>query len=163
MVWLNTPALMKGYFKRQDLTNAAIQQGWFKTGDIGMLDDRGRLFLRGRERDEINKGGFKVFPADIDEVVEQNSTTSDVCTFGFEDDFYGENVGMALVLEDTSEQSIRGLHEWISRHLAQHKHPERWYLLDEIPRTSRGKVNRDSVMKACMKQAPLDLRVLLRG
>ena len=163
MVWLNTPALMKGYFKRQDLTNAAIQQGWFKTGDIGMLDDRGRLFLRGRERDEINKGGFKVFPADIDEVVEQYSITSEVCTFGFEDDFYGENVGMALVLEDTSEQSIRGLHEWISSHLAQHKHPERWYLLDEIPRTSRGKVNRDSVMKACMKQAPLDLRVLLRG
>lgn len=163
MVWLNTPTLMKGYFKRQDLTNDAILQGWFKTGDIGMLDDRGRLFLKGRERDEINKGGFKVFPADIDEVAEQYSTTLDVCAFGFEDDFYGENVGIALVLDDTSEQSIRGLHEWISSHLAQHKLPERWYLLDEIPRTSRGKVNRDSVMKACMKQEPLDLRVLLRG
>ena len=163
MIWLNTPALMKGYFKRQDLTDTAVQQGWFKTGDIGMLDDRGRLFLKGRERDEINKGGFKVFPADIDEIVEQYSNTSDVCTFGFEDDYYGENVGMAVVLEDPGEQSIRGLHKWISNHLAQHKHPERWYLLDEIPRTSRGKVNRDSVMKVCMKQTPLDLRGLLRG
>ena len=163
MIWLNTPALMKGYFKRQDLTDTAVQQGWFKTGDIGMLDDRGRLFLKGRERDEINKGGFKVFPADIDEIVEQYSNTSDVCTFGFEDDYYGENVGMAVVLEDPGEQSIRGLHKWISNHLAQHKHPERWYLLDEIPRTSRGKINRDSVMKVCMKQTPLDLRGLLRG
>jgi len=163
MVWLHTPALMKGYFKRQDLTDAAIHQGWFKTGDIGMVDDRGRLFLKGRERDEINKGGFKVFPADIDEIVEQFSSTSDVCTFGFEDDFYGENVGMALVLSNTSEQTICSLYEWIRSHLAQHKHPERWYLLDEIPRTSRGKINRDSVMQECMKQSPLNLRDLLRG
>lgn len=99
MVWLQTPALMKGYFQRPDLTAAAVVNGWFMTGDIGLMDARGRLFLKGRERDEINKGGMKIFPADIDEVVEQFTATQDVCTFGFEDDFYGENVGLAIVLK----------------------------------------------------------------
>jgi long-chain acyl-CoA synthetase len=163
MVWLSTPALMKGYFQRQDLTDAAVHQGWFMTGDIGLKDDRGRLFLRGRERDEINKGGLKVFPADVDEVVEQFSATLDVCTFGFEDEFYGENVGLAIVLDDSSEQSILGLFDWISTHLAEHKLPVQWYLLEEIPRTSRGKINRDSVRRACQATSPLNLRALLRN
>ena len=161
MVWLQTPALMKGYFQRPDLTDAAIRGGWFMTGDIGLIDERGRLFLKGRERDEINKGGLKVFPADIDEVVEQYSATRDVCTFGFEDDFYGENVGLAVVLEDRSDESIVGLNDWLRVHLAEHKHPARWYLLDEIPRTSRGKVNRDTVRSACESVTPLNLRELL--
>lgn len=161
MVWLHTPALMKGYFQRQDLTDAAVQGGWFMTGDIGFFDDRGRLFLKGRERDEINKGGMKVFPADIDEVVEQYPQTVDVCTFGFEDDFYGENVGLAVVLKDTGDETATGLHHWLGEHLAQHKHPARWYFLDEIPRTSRGKINRESVRRACMDKKPVDLRQLL--
>jgi len=163
MVWLQTPALMKGYFGRPDLTEAAIHGGWFMTGDIGFLDDRGRLFLKGRERDEINKGGMKVFPADVDEVVEQYPVTRDVCTFGFEDDFYGENVGLAVVLDDTSDRSIAGLHQWLDVRLAQHKHPVKWYLLDEIPRTSRGKINRETVAASCAGLEPVDLRAILNA
>jgi len=158
MVWLQTPALMKGYFERQDLTEAAVRSGWFMTGDIGLVDDRGRLFLKGRERDEINKGGIKIFPADIDEVVEQFEATRDACAFGFEDDFYGENVGLAVVLADRREVAMPGLYRWVREHLAEHKCPERWYVLDEIPRTSRGKVNRDSVRERCMSLTPFDLR-----
>jgi len=163
MVWLQTPALMKGYFGRPDLTEAAVLGGWFMTGDIGFIDDRGRLFLKGRERDEINKGGMKVFPADVDEVVEQYAATRDVCTFGFEDDFYGENVGLALVLHDTSDPTIAGLHQWLGTRLAEHKHPVKWYLLDEIPRTSRGKINRETVSASCEGLEPVDLRAILSG
>jgi len=160
LVWLQTPALMKGYFERQDLTDEAVRSGWFMTGDIGLVDDRGRLFLKGRERDEINKGGMKIFPADIDEVVEQFDAVQDVCTFGFEDDFYGENVGLAVVLTDRSDEFLLGLYRWVRERLAEHKHPVRWYVLDEIPRTSRGKINRDSVRDRCLSLAPLDLRQL---
>jgi long-chain acyl-CoA synthetase len=64
-------ALMKGLFQRDDLTALAVSEGWFLTGDIGFIDERGRLVLRGRERDEINKGGMKIYPADIDTVVER--------------------------------------------------------------------------------------------
>jgi len=162
MIWLNTPALMKGYFQRQDLTDAVVSKGWFMTGDIGMFDDKGQLFLKGRERDEINKGGMKIYPADIDEVVEQFAVTQDVCTFRIEDDLYGENVAIAVVLKDKSAESIGNLYAWIEARLAQHKLPVRWYLLDEIPRTSRGKINRDSVMQSCMSETPLDLHSLLR-
>jgi acyl-CoA synthetase (AMP-forming)/AMP-acid ligase II len=161
MVWLHTPALMKGYFQRQDLTDAAVRQGWFMTGDIGLLDDRGRLYLKGRERDEINKGGMKIFPADIDEIVEQFTAVNDVCSFGFADDFYGENVGLAVVLKNQDDETVLGLHRWLGQHLAKHKHPARWYLLEEIPRTSRGKINRESVSKACETLSPLDLRRIL--
>ncbi len=162
MVWLHTPALMKGYFQRQDLTDAAVRQGWFMTGDIGLLDDRGRLFLKGRERDEINKGGMKIFPADIDEAVEQFSAVKDVCSFGYADDFYGENVGLAVVLDNRDERTVFGLYQWVADHLAKHKHPERWFLLDEIPRTSRGKINRESVRQACETITPVNMRELVK-
>ena len=109
-VWLNTPALMKGYFGRDDLTIKAVRDGWFMTGDIGLLDDRGRLLLRGRERDEINKGGMKIYPSDIDSVVERFERAKDVCTFALDDPIYGQAVGMAIVLADKQDETIRALH-----------------------------------------------------
>jgi len=160
-VWLNTPALMKGYFRRDDLTAETVVDGWFLTGDIGFLDDRGRLVLRGRERDEINKGGMKIFPTDIDAVVERFESTTDVCTFALDDPIYGQNVGMAVVLADRSEESIRALHGWMKTHLAEAKMPVRWWMVDAIPRTSRGKINRDAVKAACQSLPQLDLPTIL--
>jgi acyl-CoA synthetase (AMP-forming)/AMP-acid ligase II len=160
-VWLNTPALMKGYFRRDDLTRQAVVAGWFLTGDIGFLDDCGRLVLLGRERDEINKGGMKVFPSDIDAVVERFEYATDVCTFALDDPLYGQNVGMAVVLADQSDEVIRALHQWMKVHLAEPKMPVRWWVIDTIPRTSRGKLNRDAVKATCQNQPPLDLPGIL--
>jgi oxalate---CoA ligase len=160
-VWLNTPALMKGYFQRDDLTAKAVIDGWFFTGDIGVLDARGRLSLRGRERDEINKGGMKIYPADVDAVVERFDKASDVCTFAIEDAMYGQIVGMAVVLADTRDDTVRALHAWMQRHLAEPKMPSRWWAVAEIPRTSRGKINREAVRDACAAQTPLDMVGLL--
>jgi acyl-CoA synthetase (AMP-forming)/AMP-acid ligase II len=162
MIWLMTPALMTGYFKRKDLTDAVVSGGWFRTGDIGLIDDRGRLILKGRERDEINKGGMKVYPADVDEIVQQYDATEDVCVFAVPDELYGEQVAMAVVLKNAGSADVRGLHKWINDHLAQHKQPARWYLIDEIPRTSRGKINRDTVAKTCQSLEALDLNECLQ-
>jgi acyl-CoA synthetase (AMP-forming)/AMP-acid ligase II len=162
-VWLNTPALMKGYFQRDDLTDKAVANGWFMTGDIGFMDERNRLFLRGRERDEINKGGMKIYPSDIDAVVERSEQASDVCAFPLDDPIYGQSVGMAVVLQDRQEQTIRHLHDWMKSHLAEHKLPSRWWVMETIPRTSRGKVNRDAVKAACEQQPALDLPSILSG
>jgi acyl-CoA synthetase (AMP-forming)/AMP-acid ligase II len=160
-VWLNTPALMKGYFRRDDLTARAVVDGWFMTGDIGVIDGQGRLLLRGRERDEINKGGMKIYPTDIDAVVERYPAASDVCAFALDDAIYGQSVGMAVVLNNTSDETVRGLHVWMKSHLAEHKMPSRWWAIDTIPRTSRGKINRDAVKAACEKQPALDLPSIL--
>jgi acyl-CoA synthetase (AMP-forming)/AMP-acid ligase II len=73
----------------------------------------------------------------------------------------GENIGLAVVLDDSSDRSVLGFNDWIRAHLAEHKHPARWYLLDEIPRTSRGKINRDTVRQACLPATPLNLREVL--
>ncbi len=156
-VWLNTPALMKGYFQRDDLTMQAVIDGWFFTGDIGVIDQRGQLLLRGRERDEINKGGMKIYPADIDAVVERFELASDVCTFALDDDIYGQVVGMAVVLNDQQDGTVRALHAWMKKHLAEPKMPVRWWVVGEIPRTSRGKINREAVRAACADKPALDL------
>ena len=159
-VWVSTPALMRGYLDRDDLTSRVVANGWFVTGDIGTLDDRGLLFLRGREREEINKGGLKVYPADIDHVIELFPAIADVCAFAFEDPLLGEDVGVAIVLRDDAAGTLGQLHAWTVERLAKHQVPRRWYVLAEIPRTSRGKVNRATVAAQCKDEMPLDIAAL---
>jgi acyl-CoA synthetase (AMP-forming)/AMP-acid ligase II len=154
-IWVQTPALMKGYLDREDLTAAVVADGWLATGDIGLIDDRGYLYLRGREREEINKGGMKVYPGDVDAVIERFPQTLDVCTFALDDALLGEDVGVAVVLERHDETTLASLAAWTNEHLAAHQRPKTWYRLDEIPRTSRGKVNRRNVADACKGRAPL--------
>jgi acyl-CoA synthetase (AMP-forming)/AMP-acid ligase II len=161
-VWINTPALMQGYLGRDDLTAGVVSQGWFLTGDIGLIDERGYLLLRGREREEINKGGMKVYPGDVDAVAERFEQTVDVCTFAIEDPLLGENVGMAFVLKNPDEENLRTFVRHLHGYLGKHQMPQRFYLVDEIPRTSRGKVNRSVVAQKCGTLDPLDMRRLLR-
>jgi len=149
---------MKGYLDREDLTRGVVNHGWFVTGDIGVLED-GLFFLRGRAREEINKGGMKVHPGDVDAAVESFHATTDVCTFGYEDPLYGEDVGIAVVLEKRNSETITELRSWVEERIARHKVPQRWYLLDAIPRTSRGKINREEVARACSVLEPMDTRV----
>jgi acyl-coenzyme A synthetase/AMP-(fatty) acid ligase len=68
---------------------------------------------------------------------------------------------MAVVLVDRKDETVRSLHAWMKSHLAEHKMPSRWWLIDEIPRTSRGKINRDAVKAACGKAPALDLPSIL--
>ena len=92
--------------------------GWFSTGDIGVVDDRGLLYLRGRQREEINKGGMKIFPADVDAVIERHTGVLDVCTFAFEHPLYGEDMGVAVVLQRDDGASLGALHAWAASELA---------------------------------------------
>jgi len=161
-VWLNTAGLMKGYLGRDDLTAQVVSGGWFLTGDIGLVDDRGWLYLNGREREEINKGGMKIYPGDIDAVVEGFGGASDVCAFPCDHPFYGQDIAMAVVLRQASPEAVRELHGWMRQRLADHQMPQRWYLMDEIPRTSRGKVNRAQVGTICASLTTVDLHGALR-
>jgi len=157
-IWVQTPAVMRGYLDRDDLTAKVMSAGWFLTGDIGLVDERGLLYLRGREREEINKGGMKVHPADVDAVVERFPGTLEVCCFGYADPLLGEDVGIAVVLSEPADAQLDALLAWTRRHLAEHQVPKRWYLMAEIPRTSRGKVNRASVAERCATLQPADIR-----
>ena len=155
-IWLHTPALMQGYFGRDDLTRRVVSHGWFLTGDIGVADERGLLYLRGRERDEINKGGMKVYPSDVDAVIETLDGVADVCAFAWHGDpLYGENVGVAIVLTTPAADQLRSIRAAAAERLAAHQMPARWYVVEAIPRTSRGKVNRQHVAEACARLEPV--------
>lgn len=162
-IWVQTPSLMKGYFMRDDLTQRVVSGGWFCTGDVGALDDRGLLYLRGRDKEMINVGGVKVYPSDIDSVVASCAGVQDVCAFAFDDPLHGENVGVAVVLSARSAETVNELVSWTVTRLARHQLPRRWYLVDEIARSPRGKLVRANVARACEALTPLDQRTLEHG
>ena len=158
-VWVNTPALMQGYFRRDDLTRKVVADGWFFTGDIGVMTDEGHLVLRGRERDEINKGGMKVFPADIDAVLDTAEGVNDVCAFAYEGDpVYGENIGVAIVMPDATDVRLLAMYRHAGERLAKHQMPVRWYLVEALPRTARGKINRELIGTHCASLPQIDWR-----
>ena len=102
---------------------------------------------------------MKIYPSDIDGALETLEAVTDVCAFGYEGDpLYGENVGVAIVLADASEHRLREVRSVAAQRLAPHQLPVRWYVVSEIPRTSRGKVNRRRVAEACAALAPVDWR-----
>jgi acyl-CoA synthetase (AMP-forming)/AMP-acid ligase II len=156
-VWVNTPALMRGYFGRDDLTRAAVSNGWFTTGDIGVIDERGRLYLRGREREEINRGGTKIYPGDLEAVAQQLDGVPDACCFAVEDPHYGQAVGLAVVLAEPREDNLRALYAAMKERLAAFQMPSRWYVVETIPRSSRGKINRAAVAAECSRRRPVDV------
>lgn len=159
-IWARTPTLMRGYYGRDDLTAAVVSNGWFWTGDIGLLDAKGCLYLRGRDKEMINVGGVKVYPGDIDTVMERCEAVTDVCTFGLDDPMQGEQVAIAVVLKEPRDQQLGVLHRWTERHLAPFQTPRRWYLVSDIPRTARGKLNRSQVATSCAGLTALDQRAL---
>ena len=106
---------------------------------------------------------MKIHPGDVDAVVERFGGTIDVCTFGYDDALQGQDVGIAVVLDSVDDATLGRLHEWTRRHLATHQLPQRWYVLREIPRNARGKVNRVTVAATCASLEPVDVRRLLRS
>jgi oxalate---CoA ligase len=144
---VKTPGLMTGYLNRQDLTSAAIRNGWFYTGDRGSVDAAGRIWLTGRIKDEINRGGMKIQPVEIDMLLERHPEIVEACTFGVADPVSGQAVAALVRLTKGATATPESLHAWCRKRLRQTAIPERWIVVDEIPRNARGKVNRDLVRR----------------
>jgi acyl-CoA synthetase (AMP-forming)/AMP-acid ligase II len=106
--------------------------------------------------DEINKGGLKIQPQDVENVAAAYPAVSDVCVFAVSDELYGQNVAIAFAMDDDRPETLAGLYGWMRERLSRHKMPARWYRLDAIPRTARGKIHRASVAARCAELAPVD-------
>jgi oxalate---CoA ligase len=161
-IWVQTPSLMRGYFERDDLTAAVVTRGWFSTGDLGALDGAGRLVLRGREKELINAGGAKIYPRDIDAALEGLPGVEDVCCFAFDDAMLGENIAVALVLAEPGEAGLARVYSAASDRLAAHQMPRRWVMIEQIPRSLRGKLNRSAVAAHCAGRAAHESRSIER-
>lgn len=149
-VLLRTPSLMVGYYKRPDLTAEVIQEGWYRTGDHGRIDEDGIVQLVGRRKNEINRAGMKVLPEEIDLLLERHPDVLEACAFGLPDPISGETVAVALRLGDAAEATPQTLKRWCADYIRQECIPERWFVVGEIPKTDRGKINRDIVREACL-------------
>jgi acyl-CoA synthetase (AMP-forming)/AMP-acid ligase II len=147
---IQSPSTMKGYFELPEQTNTVLRNGWFHTGDIGQIDAAGTIRLTGRQKYEINRGGIKVHPEDIDLLLERHESIGEACAFALPDEVEGEIVAVAVTASGDVELKARALQAWCAQRLAREKIPSRWFVVDEIPKTDRGKVNRDNVAAFCM-------------
>jgi acyl-CoA synthetase (AMP-forming)/AMP-acid ligase II len=134
------PIVMRGYRNNPGATAAAFIDGWFRTGDIGVLDDDGYLALTGRIKDMINRGGEKISPTEIDDVLLSDPDVADAATFGVPDSKYGEEVSVAVVLRGDTD--IAALQAFSRSRLAAFKVPKVIHIVSAIPKNAMGKVDR---------------------
>jgi acyl-CoA synthetase (AMP-forming)/AMP-acid ligase II len=144
---VQSSSLMSGYLARPDLTAAVMHDGWFRTGDRGTIDGNGRIRLTGRIKDEINRAGLKVQPAELDSLLEGHPSVAEACAFAVGDPVSGETVGVAVRLNAGAADDAESLRAWCRARLRREAVPEQWFIVEEIPRTMRGKVNRDAVRR----------------
>ncbi|MGZ4672486.1 MAG: acyl--CoA ligase [Ilumatobacteraceae bacterium] len=134
--------IVDGYENNPTANEAAFTAGWFRTGDEGMLDDEGYLFLTGRLKEQINRGGEKISPIEVDEVLLRHPAVAEACTFAIPHDKLGEEVGAAVVLSPYHEVSERELRTFVGEQLAAFKVPKRIVFVQEIPKGATGKIQR---------------------
>ncbi len=149
---VQTPALMSGYLDRPDLTQAVLRDGWYCTGDLGEVDAAGNVRLTGRAKDEINRAGFKVQPTEINMLLESHPSVAEACVFAMPDVVSGEIVAAAVRLAPGASEDGASLRDWCLKRLRREATPERWFFVDDIPKTSRGKVSRDTVRNTLTKK-----------
>ena len=134
-------------------TSSFTPNGWFRTGDQGYLDEDGYVFLTGRLKELINRGGEKISPLELDHVLLQSPLVGEAIAFGVSDAKYGQEVHAAVVLRPNAEvkepaEVERRLQEWCKTRMSAFKVPKRIYVADTLPRTATGKIQRRHVASA---------------
>jgi acyl-CoA synthetase (AMP-forming)/AMP-acid ligase II len=137
---LRGPKVFKGYWRDPDATAAAFAGGWFHTGDIGVRDDEGYLWIVDRLKDMIKVSGFQVAPVEVERAIRDHPAVDDAGVVGHPDDRVGE-IPIAYVVADP-ELTAAQLDFWLHGRLASYKCPRRYRFVAELPRTAAGKLRR---------------------
>ena len=139
---------MTGGYENNPAANAeGFTDGWFRTGDQGLLDSEGYLTITGRLKEIINRGGEKISPREVDEVLMDHPAVSQVVTFALPHDKLGEEVACVVVLRDGSHASEREIRDFVGARLADFKTPRKVLFRDEIPKGATGKLQRIGLAK----------------
>ncbi|MCZ6846142.1 MAG: acyl--CoA ligase [Alphaproteobacteria bacterium] len=141
-VVIRGPNITKGYENNPTANAEAFIDGWFRTGDQGVLDDEGYLRITGRLKEIINRGGEKISPREVDEVLLDHPAVAQAVTFAYPHDKLGEEVGAAIVLKEGAQASNSDIREFVAQHLADFKVPRKVIFVDEIPKGATGKLQR---------------------
>jgi len=140
------PNVIDGYENNPEANATAFTSGWFRTGDQGRMDAEGYLSLTGRLKELINRGGEKISPLEIDDVLLRHAAVAEALAFAVPHPTLGEEVHAAVVLKD--EATERELRAYCAEHLAEFKVPRRFHMLDALPRGATGKLQRITMAKA---------------
>lgn len=146
--------VMPGYEDDAGANRAAFTQGWFRTGDVGFLDDEGYLFLTGRSKEIINKGGEKISPREVEEVLLRHPDVAEAAVFAIFHPILGEDVAAAIVPEDPSAIKEAAIRNFVFDRLAQFKVPQKIRFVKSLPRNPSGKVQRSRLAEQLGFAAP---------
>lgn len=143
--------VMKGYWGRPEATAEAIMpDGWLHTGDLGRLDEDGYLFIVGRSKDLIIRGGYNVYPREIEEVVHQHPAVREAAVVGVPDERLGEEVALAVGLkagfEPGRDVTAEELQAFVRRSVAPYKYPRIIWFVDELPKGPSGKIVKRAIV-----------------
>jgi long-chain acyl-CoA synthetase len=133
--------VMKGYWRRPEATAAAIDaDGWFRTGDIARVDDDGYFFIVDRKKEVVIRGGFNVYPREVEEVIYEHPAVREAAVIGVPHVTLGEEVGAAIVLKAGMAATPHELSAFVKARVAAYKYPRHVWFLDELPKGPTGKI-----------------------
>jgi acyl-CoA synthetase (AMP-forming)/AMP-acid ligase II len=145
-VVIKGPNVIRGYENNPEANAKSFVDGWFRTGDQGVLDGEGYLTLVARIKELINRGGEKISPREIDEVLLAHPAVGEAVCFGVPHQTWGEEVAAAVVVKQPiTEQELLA---YCKERLADYKRPKQIFITETIPRTATGKIQRGMVAKA---------------
>jgi len=132
--------VMKGYWQRREATAETIVDGWLHTGDMGRTDEDGYFYVVDRKKELIIRGGYNVYPREIEEVLYEHPAVREAAVVGVPHDEYGEEVGAAVALKDGAEATPDELRDFVKGQVAAYKYPRVVWLVDDLPKGPTGKI-----------------------
>lgn len=138
--------VMKRYWQRPEETAAAIRDGWFSTGDLGRVDQDGYFWIVGRKKDVIIRGGYNVYPREVEDVLYEHPAVADAAVVGLPSSDLGEEVGAAVVLKQGARATADELREYVKRQVAAYKYPRKVWIVDSLPKGPTGKILKRDIL-----------------
>jgi long-chain acyl-CoA synthetase len=132
--------IMKGYWQRPDATAEAMRGGWFHSGDMARTDEDGYFFIVDRKKDLIIRGGYNVYPREVEEVLFEHPKIREAAVVGVPHDEWGEEIGAAVVLHDGEELAPEEVSAYVKERIAAYKYPRVVWFLDDLPKGPTGKI-----------------------
>ena len=132
--------IMKGYWRRPDATEEAMRNGWFHSGDMARVDEDGYFFIVDRKKDLIIRGGYNVYPREVEEVLYEHPKIREAAVLGVPHDQWGEEIGAAVVLHEGEDLAPEEVSEYVKERIAAYKYPRIVWFLDDLPKGPTGKI-----------------------
>ena len=134
------PFVMSGYWNKDDATREVMRDGWFHTGDVATVDEDGYYFIVDRKKDLIIRGGYNVYPRELEEVLYSHPAVREAAVLGVPHESLGEEVGAAVALKEGEQASPDELRAFMKERVAAYKYPRVVWLVDELPKGPTGKI-----------------------